>query len=179
MQRVKKKDESQSAIGAEAGLPGAALAEAETEAAGTVGEASGAPRNPDRRISTQGIRFIISGAISAIPDLGLTALALHGFGWNKEAARTLGFIVGTIVAYLINRRWTFQAERSWKRFAQVAVLYTLSYLINIGLTSLCLDLFQDWGLGPAISLVCAFVIAQGTATVVNFFVQRIFIFKAR
>ena len=64
----------------------------------------------------------------------------------------MGFIVGTWAAYLLNRRWTFKAKATAVRFAGVLATY-------------------------GVALVVAFAISQGTATVVNFAVQRWIIFR--
>lgn len=125
---------------------------------------------------TQAYRFIISGAISAIPDIALTEILQLFFGYNVYVARTVGFIVGTTVAYLINRRWTFGAEKSWKNAGQVAILYSITYFVNIGLQALCQHIGLELGLSAGVAIAVAYVIAQGTATVINFFVQRLFIF---
>lgn len=128
-------------------------------------------------MGTQGAKFIVSGGISAVVDLGLTYLFQILLGLPATAARTIGFIFGTLTAYLINRRWTFQAEASTKRFLQVAALYTVTAVVNIGGYKLLFWLLSDH-LPDRAALLIAFVIAQGTATVINFFVQRIFIFRA-
>ncbi|WKD58515.1 GtrA family protein [Corynebacterium caspium] len=126
---------------------------------------------------TQALRFLISGALSAIPDLGLTWIFNFLLGVNVPISRTIGFIVGTTTAYMINRRWTFQAEASAKRFGQVVVLYAMTYIINIGGQTLIQHLLESWEWNKSLSLFIAFVISQGTATVINFAVQKLFIFK--
>lgn len=133
----------------------------------------------DSSLRTQALRFIISGALSAIPDLGLTALFQHVVGLDAALARTIGFIVGTLTAYMINRRWTFQAPASTKRFLAVCVLYAITYVINAGLYKYGFLVLADRGMSSAWATVCAFVVAQGTATVVNFIIQRVWIFRVR
>lgn len=128
-------------------------------------------------VGTQAFRFIISGGISAIFDLGLTAILQLGFGLSAGMSRSFGFVLGTIVAYLINRRWTFQAEPSKRRFAAVALLYVITYFVNVGLHMVGYNLLSGWGLSEVFAVVIAYVVAQGTATVVNFLVQRKFIFN--
>ncbi|MBZ8177443.1 GtrA family protein [Corynebacterium poyangense] len=123
------------------------------------------------------MRFLVSGVIAAVVDLGLTWTLRLGLGFDVVPSRSTGFIFGTLTAYLINRRWTFRAEPSWRRFLAVAVLYGITFGINVGGQKLGEHLFLSWGWAPVFALVVAFVISQGIATVINFIVQRTVIFK--
>ena len=127
----------------------------------------------------QSTKFAITGGISAVIDAGLTwifqiALALLG---NIEA-RSVGFFFGTLTAYLLNRRWTFRAQPSKRRFVMVALTYAITYAVNIVIYRWAFPFFDhslDWR--STYALVAAFILAQGTATVINFFVQRWLIFR--
>lgn len=127
-------------------------------------------------MKTQGYRFIISGVISAVVDFGFTLLTQFLFGVAASRARLVGFIFGTITAYIINRRWTFQADHSWKRLIYVAVLYTITGWLNMTLYGNGFH-FLEPNMHKYIAATIAFVFAQGIATVINFFAQRMFIFK--
>jgi putative flippase GtrA len=128
-------------------------------------------------LKTQIIRFILTGGFSAIVDFGLYAILFKLFGLDVNFSKALSFIAGTTTAYLVNRRWTFQAEPSTKRFFAVAALYAMTFAVQVGLNRIVLGL-EPQGVGVWRMLV-AFVIAQGTATVINFVVQRAVIFKIR
>lgn len=125
---------------------------------------------------TQAIRFIISGGVAAGVDLGFTYVFQIILGFGPGLARTVGFIFGTLTAYMINRRWTFEAEASSKRFAAVVLLYTITYGVNVGGHKLLFFLLEQ-SLGEKPALLVAFLISQGTATIINFVVQRVVIFK--
>ena len=118
------------------------------------GAAQRASRSTSLR--AQSAKFAVTGALAALIDVSLTWLLQIGFGLlSADPARAVGFIIGTWAAYLLNRRWTFQAEATAVRFAGVLATYGVTFVVNM----------------------VAFAISQGTATVVNFAVQRWIIFR--
>ncbi|WP_297553414.1 GtrA family protein [uncultured Corynebacterium sp.] len=118
------------------------------------GAAQRASRSTSLR--AQSAKFAVTGALAALIDVSLTWLLQIGFGLlSADPARAVGFIVGTWAAYLLNRRWTFQAKATAVRFAGVLAAYGVTFVVNM----------------------VAFAISQGTATVVNFAVQRWIIFR--
>jgi len=138
--------------------------------------------SPNLGLSTQVWRFVVTGGLSAIVDFGLYVLFLALFeaaGMPETPrvilAKTLSFIAGTTTAYLINRRWTFKAPPSRARFIAVCALYAVTYAVQVGINYAFYTLWDDkpW------RVPVAFVIAQGTATVINFVVQRAVIFRLK
>ena len=124
------------------------------------------------------VRFVITGGLSAVVDFGLLVI-LMALGLGHTPAKAISVVAGTTTAYLINRRWTFRAAPSTRRFVAVVVLYALTFVLQVGLFSVLFTWLTEQGLSRLSVQVIAFVIAQGVATTVNFIVQRSVIFRMR
>jgi putative flippase GtrA len=118
-------------------------------------------------------RFVAVGAFSALVDFGVYQLLLH-LGLYVHLAKAISFILGTTTAYLLNRRFTFTATPGGRsRFAAFVALYATTFAINVGMNALALALLPAM---PARYTV-AWVIAQGTATAINFVMLRTVVFR--
>ncbi|WP_018296752.1 GtrA family protein [Corynebacterium lubricantis] len=130
-------------------------------------------------LHAQAARFGMTGLVSAGLDVALTwilqvGLGVLGQGW----ARSVGYIVGTTVATILNRKFTFRAPFSLRRFIAVAVLYFVSWLANVEIYQRVFTwLHEATVLTETPVLLIAYVIAQGITTTINFVVQRSVIFK--
>ena len=163
------------AAGAAKSAPGAESAEN-----GAVGAETGAGDvvvKDNIGLNQQIFRFILTGGLSAIVDFGSTAIFTFLFGFGDTVAKTIGFILGTLTAYMINRRWTFNAAPSTKRFVITMATYALTFVVQVGLYRLCIPWLEGMELSPLVVRLISFVIAQGTATVLNFLIQRFVIFR--
>ncbi len=112
-----------------------------------------------------------TGGLSAVVDYGLLVLGMALGLASHTVAKAISWVFGTLTAYLINSRWTFQAAGSKKTLGAVVVLYGLTFALQVGTFAWAFPpLEAAWG--TAVAQAVGFVIAQGVATTVNFIVQR-------
>jgi putative flippase GtrA len=119
-------------------------------------------------------RFVLVGCLSAMVDYGIYQALLH-LDVYVHFAKAISFICGTTTAYLLNRRFTFTGSTGGAgRFTGFLVLYGSTFFVNVGMNALALHLIPD---GTALRTTIGWVIAQGTATVINFLVLRTVVFR--
>ncbi len=114
-------------------------------------------------------RFLVAGFSAVGTDL-VTYLIM--IDWlSKPVAKGASFILGSIVAFLINKYWTFEAKplKVQETFAFV-VLYVSTLSINVAVNHLVLYTFP-------LMLMLAFLMATGTSTVLNFIGMKFWVFK--
>lgn len=153
--------------------------------------------------SKQITKFTISGLIAVFVDFTVYYSLSNLFGNSLEVAfgdiiwtdvyKGFGFIVGTLVTYNLNKFWTWRtSDRDNKRLRNFAVLYAVSFVINIGINKLGLSLFKDNEIALLYTTfdgvkttvfpfktdkLFAFVLATAVTSIVNFIGQKIWIFK--
>lgn len=119
-------------------------------------------------------RFGLAGGLSGVIDYGSVLLCV-ALGMWPELARALGFAVGSTMAYLLNRRWTFNSRRSVGEVGLVAVIYALTFGIVVVVNALVLHFMPAaWWL-----VTLAWIVSQGVATTFNFAAQRVLVFQRR
>ena len=131
------------------------------------------PERAQRGLIDQAVRFVVFGVISAGVDFGVYELLLH-FGLWADLAKAISFICGTITAYVLNRRWTFDSKGGAAPAIRFAVLYSTTFFVNVGVNAAGLALLPSTGWRVPV----AWVIAQAVATVINFVLLRTVVFRA-
>ncbi len=115
-------------------------------------------------------RFLVSGCLAVATDF-LTYYALLEF-MSHAPAKTLSFISGTVLAYILNKYWTFE-KNQLNHFETIRfiILYSTTLGANVLVNQTTLHFFPTF-------LLLAFLLATGTSTVLNFIGQKWWVFKA-
>ncbi|WP_305764708.1 GtrA family protein [Allokutzneria sp. NRRL B-24872] len=131
------------------------------------------PEAPKLGLAAQLTRFVLVGGFSALVDYGTYQLFL-ALGMWVHPAKALGFVFGTTTAYFLNKRFTFQAAPAGAgRLGGFILLYGVTFFVNVGVNALALALLP----ASALKITIAWVIAQATATAINFVMLRLVVFK--
>jgi len=154
-----------------------------------VSGAAGAVREPDDSrvggasvdvesvgLMQSALRFIGTGVMTATVDFGLL-LILMAVGVDYTPAKAVSFVVGSITAYALNRRFTFKAKPSTRRFLLTMLGYVVSFVLQVGIFTWLFPLLTADHLPRFVVQAISFVCGQGAATIANFSMQRWLIFR--
>lgn len=117
-----------------------------------------------RRQGEQLLRYALVGGLATGVHYALMAGLLQS-GWLPVAASTIGAVVGALVAYAANRRWTFGAEHSSARLLRFMAVAALGVLLNaLLLATIHYWLFQ--------SIIVAQLLTTAGVFVATFLINR-------
>lgn len=128
-------------------------------------------RHASAHVVVQFVKFGIVGVSNTALAFGIYTLLLKGFGVWYLAASAIGFVVGAINGFLLNRRWTF-AGHVGDSLTPVrwGVVQGCGLALNEGL----LFLFVD---GAGVEKLLSQALATGVVTVITFLVNRAWTFR--
>ncbi|WIM67872.1 GtrA family protein [Corynebacterium breve] len=136
-------------------------------------------RFDDNSALVQLVRFTTVGIFTALIDWSLTIFFIDVIGWPRQVGKAIGWVFGTLAAYLLNSRYTFKSEVSAKKAAAVFTLYASTFLIQQLIFWVTNEPLMAMGFQGATKNTISFVLAQAVATITNFVLQRVLIFKAK
>ncbi len=132
------------------------------------------------RIVEQVPAFAVVGLIGYFVDAGVTYAGARYFGLSPELARPPGFIVATIVNFLLNRAITFRHSRApfLRAFVRYWVIASAGLAVNYAVYSVCVQLAPRFGIGVTPAILPLFIaVGTGVAMIVTFLGFRFFAFR--
>jgi len=113
-------------------------------------------------------RFLVAGLSAVGTDLASYYLLLNFL--SHDVAKGISFLLGTIVAYIINKYWTFEKhEKSYKEILKFGILYSVTLGANVMTNKIVFEMTEI--------VFLSFFIATGVSTVLNFIGQKWWVFK--
>lgn len=121
------------------------------------------------RIPASIYKFVVSGGIATCIDF-VCYMLLRQIAW-PSVAKTISMIIANIWSYIVNKRWVFVSRRDTdsKMIGTYVVVQVLNLGTNVGVNSLMLHLTGY--------VILSFVFATLCATIVNYSLQKLIVFK--
>ena len=118
------------------------------------------------------VRYLVSGLSAVATDFLIYMMLYFIFEVNPSISKGISYISGALLAFLINRAWTFDAGKSHHThiaLIKFTVLYAFSFSLNVVINALVLNISEIALLG--------FSFATGTSIIVNYIGQKFWVFK--
>jgi putative flippase GtrA len=123
-------------------------------------------------------RYVVSGVSAVVCDTAIYFILVNIV--TPSLAKAISFVSGTLVAYLLNKFWTFKKpKRSHTEVVKFVALYVSTLGANVAVNRIVLDVLPM--ALPALaelSVQVGFLAATGTSTVLNYLGQKFWVFKA-
>ena len=132
------------------------------------------------RIAEQVPAFAAIGVIGYFVDAGITYMCAKYLGLSPELARPPGFILATIVNYVLNRTITFRHARAplFRAFLRYCGVASVGLAVNYAVYSACVVLAPRIGIAVTPAILPLFVAAgSAVAMFVTFVGFRFFAFR--
>uniref|UniRef100_UPI003F7F1E32 GtrA family protein n=1 Tax=Xanthomonas sp. 0924 TaxID=2835534 RepID=UPI003F7F1E32 len=132
-----------------------------------------APSTARRGWASEGGGYLLASAVALLVDLGTFGLlARLGCGWYGAA--TVGFLVGSLVAYVISVRWVFATRSLHSRSAELAAFVLIGCSGLLVVQGIMWFGIERFGI-PASS---ARLIAVGFSFTSNFVLRKLILFRS-
>ena len=132
------------------------------------------------RIADQVPAFAAIGLIGYFVDAGITFAGAKYVGLPPELARPPGFIVATIVNFVLNRAITFRNSRApfLRSFLRYCGVASVGLAVNYAVYSACVVLAPHVGVAVTPAILPLFVApGSGAAMILTFVGFRLFAFR--
>ncbi len=133
------------------------------------------------RISAQVSSFAAIGVLGYGVDAAITYACAKYLGLSPELARPPGFVVATVVNFLLNRAITFRHSETplVRAFVRYCTVASAGLAVNYAVYSACVLLAPRFGFPVTPALLPVFVAAgSGVAMILTFVGFRFFAFRS-
>ena len=121
---------------------------------------------------TRFARYVVVGVANTLWGYALIFAFMDGLGWSPEASNMMGYAIGLVTSYLLNRVFTFRSRAPKAgEFGRFVVIFLVAYLANLAVLAF---LVRVAGLNAGVSQVLAGVVYVAGSYLLN----RSFTFRA-
>jgi putative flippase GtrA len=126
----------------------------------------------NKLFSNKIIRYLLVGGFSYFIELCVILFCKNVVGTNDITAVAISFWVGLIVAFVLQKIFTFNERSRGRKVVKQSILYGLLVLFNYLFTLFFVGIFTDY-----IDVVIARTLALIITTIWNFLIYNNYLFK--
>jgi putative flippase GtrA len=133
------------------------------------------------RQAGQIVSFALVGAVGYVVDSAITYVCAKYLSLSPELARPPGFIVATIVNFLLNWAITFRYSGApfMRAFVRYWLVASVGLAVNYAVYSACVLLAPHFGITPTPAILPLFIAAGiGVSMILTFVGFRFFAFRS-
>lgn len=133
------------------------------------------------------IHFGMVGVINTLMGWGIMALLYNLIHMNYWISSGISYFIGSVFSYHANAKLTFKVEERdrwlpWRFALNIIVCYLVSFSVAKPLVARLIELTglaRGGGLSQALFENIAMIFGMGIFIVMNFFGQKLFVFKSK
>ena len=121
--------------------------------------------------TNQFVKFALVGSLSTIVNYSFFFILYSTLSLNYLISAAIGYVIGLLVGFIINKNWTFQVQDESRNFI---FNYLIIYILSLGIGMLFLEF-----LVKKLNLVAeiANILVIGLTTLTNFIGIKFLVFK--
>lgn len=120
------------------------------------------------------IKFLIVGGAGTAINYAAFWILYRKADWNYLIASITGYLIGLVLAYIFNKKWTYSVSSEQKNI--FIHKYLLVYLFSLGASTLFLKFLVEY---VQINPLFSNIFAIGLATILNFLGTNFLVFRNR
>lgn len=130
-------------------------------------------RLPDKTF----FKFVAVGIINTLVGASVMFASFNLLHWNYWVSTALNYIVGSIVSYYLNKRFTFEQKNNDKKsFLRFVINISVCYLLAYGIAKPLAVMVFSFAT-PKLQENLAMLFGMGLFVLANYFGQRFFVFR--
>ena len=133
------------------------------------------------------IKYNIIGVMNTLITLASVWVMHQLLDWNLELSNFLGFIVGAINSYVMNRIWNFKSRgRKRSEIVRFVIVFAAAYLLNLATLEACVYALDASWSKPFTEFISRFMkpgffantVANAVYVIASFTLYKKWVFKA-
>jgi putative flippase GtrA len=128
-------------------------------------------RKIDRAIPSTVTRYLTVGLLNTCVGLGIIYLGLYLFRLGNVTANIMGYAVGIVFSFVLNKHWTFASKgQSAPQFLRFLLVTGTAYAANLATVMVLINAF-------GINNYLAQALGIWPYTTIGYFGSRLFVFR--